>query len=137
MWFYHLFGLLWTAAFVLAAMNFTLSSAASQWYFTEGGEDGNAQADLGTPVMTGLKRAFGVHGGTLAFGSFLVATLEAIRMIVDYLAKKAKKESNNNKLVMCLCCIAQCCVRCFERCIKYITSEAYIFTALFLSLIHI
>ena len=35
LFFYHFFGLLWTAAFILAAMNFTLSSATCEWYFAE------------------------------------------------------------------------------------------------------
>lgn len=134
MFFYHLFGLLWTCAFLLAAMNFTLSSATCQWYFAVADND---KSDLGTPVLTGVKRAFGVHGGTLAFGSFLVATLEMIRMIVDYMARKANKEAkkSGNKVIQCITgcitCIAMCCVRCVEHCIKFITSEAYIFTALF------
>merc|ERR1711871_623449 len=134
LFFYHFFGLLWTAAFILAAMNFTLSSATATWYFAE---SENGELNLGSPVKTGLRRAFGKHGGTLAFGSFLVATLEMIRMIVDYMAKKANKEAkeSGNKVVQCvigcITCIAMCCVRCVEACIKYITSEAYIFTALF------
>jgi len=128
LFFYHFFGLLWTAAFLMAALNFILSSATSQWYFAE---TANGIKDLGTPVLTGTLRAFGIHGGTMAFGSFLVAVFESIRMIVDYLAHKARKESGNNVVVRFFCCIAQCCVRCFEKCVKWITSEAYVFTALF------
>jgi len=134
LFFYHFFGLLWTAAFILAAMNFTLSSATAEWYFAE---SENGELKLDSPIKTGLRRAYGKHGGTLAFGSFLVATLEAVRMIVDYMAKQANKEAkeSGNKVVQCIVgcvsCIAMCCVRCVEACIKYITSEAYIFTALF------
>ena len=128
LFFYHIFGLLWTSAFFLAAMNFILSSATSQWYFAE---TVNGELNLGTPVLTGIQRAFGVHGGTMAFGSFLVAVFETIRMIVDYLAHKARKESGNNIMVRFACCIAQCCVRCFECIVKFITAEAYVFTALF------
>jgi solute carrier family 44 (choline transporter-like protein), member 2/4/5 len=61
LFFYHIFGLLWTMAFFIAAMNFTLSSATSQWYFAE---TNNGVTDLGTPVFTGVQRAFGIHGGT-------------------------------------------------------------------------
>jgi hypothetical protein len=128
LFYYHIFGLLWTLAFFIAAMNFMLSSATSQWYFAE---NVNGVLQLGTPVLTGITRAFGIHGGTMAFGSFLVAVFETIRMVVDYLAHKARKESGQNIVVRCLCCIAQCCVRCFEKCVKFITSEAYVFTALF------
>ena len=101
LFFYHFFGLLWTAAFILAAMNFTLSSATATWYFAE---SENGELNLDSPVKTGLCRAFGKHGGTLAFGSFLVATLEMIRMIVDYMAKKANKEAkeSGSKLVQCV-----------------------------------
>jgi hypothetical protein len=130
LFYYHIFGLLWTLAFFIAAMNFMLSSATSQWYFAE---NVNGVLQLGTPVLTGITRAFGIHGGTMAFGSFLVAVFETIRMVVDYLAHKARKESGQNIVVRCLCCIAQCCVRCFEKCVKFITSEAYVFTALFVT----
>ena len=101
LFFYHFFGLLWTLAFILAAMNFTLSSATCEWYFAE---SENGELKLDSPIKTGLRRAYGKHGGTLAFGSFLVATLEAIRMIVDYMASKANKEAkeSGNKAVQCI-----------------------------------
>jgi len=129
MFFYHLFGLFWTLAFFVAVMHYVLSYAGVTWYFAEATEGGKQLE--GNPTFTGIKHAFGKHGGTLAFGSFLVAFFEMIRAIVTYLAKKAKKKTNNNKIVACFCCILLCCVKCVERCMKYVTNQAYIFTAIF------
>ena len=91
LFYYHIFGLLWTAAFFMAALNFILSSATSQWYFAE---TVNGEKDLNFPVVTGVKRAFGIHGGTMVFGSFLVAVFESIRMIV--VSKHKAKERHAN-----------------------------------------
>jgi len=129
MFFYHLFGFFWTLAFFVAVMHYVLSFAGVTWYFAEAAEGGKKIE--GNPTFIGLKHAFGKHGGTLAFGSFLVAVCEFIRAIITYLAKKAKKETNGNRCVKCICCMLLCCVKCVERCMKYITNQAYIFTALF------
>ena len=97
MFYYHIFGLLWTAAFFMAALNFILSSATSQWYFAE---TVNGEKDLNFPVVTGVKRAFGIHGGTMVFGSFLVAVFESIRMIVVSKYKAKERHANGSTVVI-------------------------------------
>ena len=48
----------------------------------------------------------------------------------EYYRKKIQKASKNNKIVKCLLCCTGYCLSCLERCVKYITKNAYIQIAL-------
>jgi len=128
MFFLHCFGLLWYAALFIAIGHFVMAAATSQWYFAP---VENGEKKLNGPVGTGFMWAFRYHIGTLAFGSFLVAVFETIRIIVEYFSRKAEKQSKNNSAVKAITCMLRCCACMMERCIKYCTSQAYIFTAIF------
>merc|ERR1712167_105994 len=91
----------------------------------------NGEKKLNGPVGTGFMWAFRYHIGTLAFGSFLVAVFETIRIIVEYFSRKAEKQAKDNSAVKAITCMLRCCACMMERCIKYCTSQAYIFTAIF------
>ena len=127
--YYHIFGLLWTNALFIALMNFMIASATSQWYFASV-ENGEKQFE-GNPSVNALSLGYWTHFGTMVFGSLIVAVAEAARMVIEYMTKQMEKQSPDNKLVKCLACMINCCARCIENCLKYISTQAYIFTAIF------
>ena len=46
---------------------------------------------------------FRYHLGTVAFGSFIIALIQFIRMILHYIEKKLKKNGGDNKMIeICL-----------------------------------
>jgi len=80
-------------------------------------------------VSRSVWRAFCNHLGTLAFGSFLLATVQLAQLIMKYVEEQAKK-GGKNKAVIYLIKACQCCLMCFERIIKFINKNAYIQCAL-------
>merc|ERR1719197_1922991 len=62
--------------------------------------------------------------GVIALGSLIVACVKFIRAVIMYLQKQA--EASGNKVAVKLLQILQCCVYCIEKCMKYITKNAYI-----------
>lgn len=71
------FGLLWILAFLNAQQAFIVMTSACTYYFDSSSEkEGNAT------VMTGVKWAWVNHIGSLAFGSFLIALVEFLRIVV-------------------------------------------------------
>jgi len=82
-WFY-VFGGLWNNAFLGAVNEFILSSSVSIWYFSGGGTD---KKDLHRPISRSIYRVFRYHLGSLAFGSFLLALVQFIRILVMYFQK--------------------------------------------------
>jgi len=121
---YHLFGGLWVNAFTIAFCQLVLAGSVALWYFNID----NAHAT----VRKSLWRAFRYHFGSVAFGSFIVAVIQMIRIIWAYIQKKLKPYEN--KVGGCLIKYAVCyityCLDCFERYIRFINKNAYIQIAL-------
>jgi len=55
------------------------------WYFTQG--DVGQENSYRFPVCTSFKRAFRYHFGSLAFGAFLLALVQFIRIVLEYIKK--------------------------------------------------
>lgn len=116
---------LWHVAFIQSLSNFVLVGVACLWYFAQ---DRN---NLGSPITTMFSWAFFYHVGTIAFGSFLLALIWTIQIILEYIHKKVKEaegDKTGSLTWFVNCC--RCCAQCFERIIKYINKHAYVETVL-------
>lgn len=81
-------------------------------------------------MRTGFKWIFGYHLGSIAFGSFIIAVMQMIKLMFEYLRKKYEKLLPNNPCTKCLICSLRCCIWCLDYCVKHITKNAYIQIAL-------
>jgi len=79
MFLYTLFGYLWMNAFIIGVTQFIISAACAIWYFTCT-SDSNGSGSL----LKGLYWVFRYHLGSIAFGSFLIALVQFIRIIFEY-----------------------------------------------------
>lgn len=70
------------------------------------------------------------HFGSIAFGAFLIALVQFIRIIFEYYRKQMEKANKDNKLVKTLLCVTSYLLDCLERFIKFISKNAYIQIAL-------
>ena len=61
--------------------------SASTYYFTS---NPNADNEGKADVSMGIKFAWVYHAGSLAFGSFIIALVEFVRIVFMYLAQKAE-----------------------------------------------
>jgi len=69
--------------------------------------------------------AFRYHMGSIAFGAFLIAVCQMLRFLFEYYRRKlgvAKK----NPVVKCLLCYTAYLLWLMEKCVKFITKNAYI-----------
>lgn len=121
MWLYVLFGYLWINAFLIGIAQFVISAAAAMWYFTSTSDTSGSGS-----TIKGLYWAIRYHLGSIAFGSFLIALIQFIRIIFEYYKSKIEAANKNNPLIKALLCITSCCLDCLERFIKFITKNAYI-----------
>uniref|UniRef100_A0A7S3I6Z9 Choline transporter-like protein n=1 Tax=Favella ehrenbergii TaxID=182087 RepID=A0A7S3I6Z9_9SPIT len=124
------FGFCWVLAFIMAMNEFVTIVAAITWYYS----DKEIPDDDGIPgdsdVSIGMWWSFRYHGGTLAFGSFILAIVWVIRIIFEYISKKMEDASGNNGCTKCLVSCCRCCLACFDRFIRYLNRNAYIYAAL-------
>jgi len=122
---YSLFGYLWLNAFIIGVTQFIISASAALWYFTSSG-DSNGKGSL----CKGLYWVFRYHLGSIAFGAFLIALVQFIRIIFEYYKRQLEKAGKENKVVKILLCLTSYLLDCLERFIKFISKNAYIQIAL-------
>lgn len=121
--FWHLFAFCWSAQFISAIGIMTVAGTIGKWYFSKGKEGKKVNS---LTVAQSFLCTVTYHMGSAAYGSFVIALIQLIRAIMMYVEKKLNKPETTNPLVKCgfKCC--HCCLLCLEKCMKYISRNAYI-----------
>ena len=121
--FWHLFVWFWSSGFINAIGTMTVAGTVGKWYFQKKGDTN--KVGFGT-VMQTLLCVCCYHLGSVAFGSFLIAVIQLFRSIMLYVDRKFKEAQTKNPLIKCgfKCC--HCCLACLEKCLKYLSRNAYI-----------
>jgi len=68
--------------------------------------------------------------GTIAFGSFIMMLVDLIRGTFEYLGNKMEAASGNNACTKCLVDCTRCCLACFDKCLRFVNMNAYIYCAI-------
>lgn len=118
---YILFMYFWTIAFVYALNKITIAGAIASWYWSR---DKNPKM----PVLKSFYRAIRYNLGSLAFGSLLIAITRFLRAVLAYIQAKFK---GGNKFSQFILSCLQCCLWCLEKFLKFLTSHAYIYMAIY------
>ena len=121
---FQIFMLFWINAFIMGMVQFVIAASACIWYFECNSDTGGK----GT-VGRGTYWAFRFHMGSVAFGSALIAICQLIRVVFEYYRKKIQA-ATKNAVVRCLLCYTGYLLWLLEKCIKFITANAYIQVAL-------
>lgn len=128
---YLIFCFFWTIEFIEAVGLIVIARAVASWYFTRD------KSSIGTgTVVHSMKQVMTYHLGTAAFGSLVIAILQAIRAVITYIQKKLDDSTEGteaNKIVKCIGCMFQCCCCILDRYIRFVNKHAYIQTAIFSS----
>mmetsp|Transcript_46762 Transcript_46762/g.109466 ORF Transcript_46762/g.109466 Transcript_46762/m.109466 type:complete len:925 (+) Transcript_46762:104-2878(+) len=117
------FVFLWNNALNIAIGQCLIAGAVGVWFFTPNADKGSRRV-----IAQSTWNVFRYHLGSLAFGSFIIAVIQFIRYLMKYYEKQAKA-AKNRVLVMVLK-VMQCCIWCFEKCVKFLNKNAYIQIAL-------
>eukprot|EP00939_MAST-03C_sp_MAST-3C-sp1_P004198 g4198.t1 len=128
-WF-HLFSFLWTLNFVEAIGICVIAGAVCQWYWILPSKGGGKKMPSRFPVLSAVTRVYRFHLGSMAYGSAIVAIVQIIRTIMAYIDRKTKDIQAKNCVVRYLMKVVHCLLWCFEKCVKFITKNAYIYVAM-------
>uniref|UniRef100_A0A4W3I1S4 Choline transporter-like protein n=1 Tax=Callorhinchus milii TaxID=7868 RepID=A0A4W3I1S4_CALMI len=116
---------LWLVNFAIALGQCTLAGAFASYYWAF-----KKPADIPAfPLLASFGRTLRYHTGSLAFGSLILAIVQFIRIILEYLDNKLKG-AHNQFAKFVLCCM-KCCFWCLERFIKFLNRNAYIMIAIY------
>lgn len=124
---YMFFCYLWTSEFIAAIGSIVIAIACADWYFTP--EEKKSKVNSGT-VCKAYAVTLRYHLGTAAAGSLIIAVIEFIRAVVIYVEKHMKKSSIGSFLLQWVFCCINCCLWCIECCMRFISKNAYIQTAI-------
>ena len=107
---------------------FIVAAACVIWYFQQDSGEGQEKGKKSrrNPCCTGYCWAWGIHMGSIAFGSFILAVVWAMQIIMAYIEYKMRDAAAKNKIVKAIFACIQCCLACFERLIKFLNKQAYI-----------
>ncbi|KAG3280333.1 solute carrier family 44 member 2, transcript variant X4 [Ictidomys tridecemlineatus] len=122
---FNAFMFFWLANFVLALGQVTLAGAFASYYWAMRKPD-----DLPAfPLFSAFGRALRYHTGSLAFGALILAIVQIIRVILEYLDQRLK--AAENKFAKFLMTCLKCCFWCLEKFIKFLNRNAYIMIAIY------
>lgn len=126
---YHLFCYLWVNQLVLAISCCCIAGAVCKWYWTR--PRISSKKYIGNwPIVESYYRAIRYHIGSLAMGAFIIALVQMLRFVMEYVNKRTKKLQERNRFVYYLMSVVRCVLWCFEKSLKYITQNAYILIAM-------
>merc|ERR1719230_1894737 len=114
--------MLWVVYMATATSQFVLAYAVQLWYFTPY-EDGEKHGVPTCPLVQGYKTGIMYHLGSFAFGSFIIAVLGLIQIILGYIANKGEKEGNAAVAMIAKCLL--CVITCFKKCMEFLNKNAY------------
>ncbi|CAN9500504.1 unnamed protein product [Ophioblennius macclurei] len=121
----NLFVFLWLVNFTIALGQCTLAGAFASYYWAL-----KKPNDIpACPLYSSFSRAIRYHTGSLAFGSLILAVVQMVRIVLEYLDHKLKGSQNGCARFL-LCCL-KCCFWCLEHFIKFLNRNAYIMIAIY------
>ena len=127
---YMIFGFIWLTCFLIACNEFVVIVSAITWYYSDKEEPDDDGIPGDSDVKMGFWWSVRYHMGSLAFGSFLLAIVWIIRMIFEYVGEKMHEAIGENGCTKCVFSCVRCCLDCFDRFVRYINRNAYIYMAL-------
>lgn len=143
MWYINMFAILWIVAFFVCSGDFIIGASACIWYFNQpidnkkkknndkNGEQKKEEKKVVksvSPLYTAYCWLYTYHLGSIALGSFMLAVVWAIRLIMAYIHAKLKETgATKNKLVEYLMQVIQWFLYCFERFIRFVNKQAFIY----------
>ena len=132
--FYCVFGILWTFAVVDAIFAIATSAAVSQIMWAKSRDKLGAVSCCANRVAwRGVYYAFRYHVGTAAFGGLLIAIIQCFRLAFEWFHrqfKATKAEGTAGRIKECFFCIVRCILACLEKCVEFISHNAYALTAI-------
>lgn len=66
------------------------------------------------------------HLGTVAFGALVIAIVNMLQVMFEYARKKYEKMAPDNAVTKAIICCLRCVIWCINKCVKFITKNAWI-----------
>ncbi|KAG7398559.1 hypothetical protein PHYBOEH_010833 [Phytophthora boehmeriae] len=126
---FHIFGFLWTNQLLQAISVCVTAGSVAQFYWTVP-SNGKRNIEASFPIARALNYTLRFSLGSLCFGSFVIAFVQFLRLVLEYLDRNTKQIQQGNRIVRVALLAVKCCLWCFEKCLKFLSKNAYILVAM-------
>ncbi|KAG6971620.1 hypothetical protein JG688_00004380, partial [Phytophthora aleatoria] len=106
------------------------AKSIAQFYWTPTSDNGERHLEARFPIARALGYTLRFSLGSLCFGSFIIAFVQFLRIMLEYLDRNTKQIQQTNRVVRVALLAVKCCLWCFEKCIKFLSKNAYILIAM-------
>eukprot|EP00040_Diaphanoeca_grandis_P014167 m.71688 g.71688 ORF g.71688 m.71688 type:complete len:699 (-) comp24380_c1_seq1:84-2180(-) len=120
-WF-SIFAFLWVLQLFVACQQMIIAGCVTKYYVT-GGDPPNGAFCRSVYILMRY------HLGTACFGSLIIAVVQLIRILFEYVKRKTDGPNKGTLVKFVEKCLT-CCLWCLEKCLKFINKNAYIETML-------
>lgn len=132
-WKYHalnIFATLWLIHFISGISQTTLAGAFASYYWAVG----KPRHVPFFAVTISFCRVIKNHLGDIAFGSFLIATIRYIRIVIEFIDRRVRRDNSpvvNNQTARSATCFFRIFFWLLDRFLKYIDRNAYIMMSMY------
>ncbi|CAH1737485.1 choline transporter-like protein 1 [Aphis gossypii] len=120
---YNILVLVWVIEFIIGCQHMIIAGSVATWFFTRNKDN------VSSPISTSVSYLFNYHLGSVALGSFIIAILQIIRVILNYIDETLKE--SKNEVAKSLYKVFQCLFSCLQQFLQYLTRNAYIEIAIY------
>lgn len=85
---FHVFGFLWTNQLLQAISICVIAGSVAQFYWTPPSDNGKRTLETRFPIARALGYTLRFSLGSLCFGSFIIAFVQFLRIMLEYLDRK-------------------------------------------------
>ncbi|BET03140.1 Plasma-membrane choline transporter [Nesidiocoris tenuis] len=115
---YNLLGVFWMTQFVIGCQHMIIAGSVATWFFTRNKDN------MESPILTSATNLVRYHLGSVALGSLFIALVQFVRAVLKRVEDLLSDPQNELTKALFKCC--QCCLLCFEKCLAYLTRNAYV-----------
>mmetsp|Transcript_43400 Transcript_43400/g.112898 ORF Transcript_43400/g.112898 Transcript_43400/m.112898 type:complete len:782 (-) Transcript_43400:413-2758(-) len=116
-------GFIWMLTYVEALEEIIFAGAVVRWYTVVD------KKLLKKPLWRSFTSSFVYHSGTAAVGSAIITIVTIIRIVMTWVMRRMRKFNKNLHVKFIITCLA-CCMKCFDRLLRFINRNAYIQVAI-------
>jgi hypothetical protein len=114
------FSFYWTFAVLGNVVHTTICGVVARWYIMEGETGATAPA---------LKQSMTSSFGPIALGSFILAAIKTVKLIIRYIIESAKETDNLALQILALA--LDCVMSCIQSLVEFVSTYAYVYVAMY------
>jgi len=121
---FYMFMVVWMSELVNATSQFVIAYTVQRWYFTPYERDMKKERIDRRPLTKAYSLGLSFHLGSLAMGSFVVASTRLLRLALSFAAKQAGPADGRGGRGPVAC--FTCALACIQRWVEFLNKNAYV-----------